>query len=56
MRVTLRVKMMSIIIVKMMTGNCIEMMVVIPGNDSNDNIMILTNCFGLFVHEGSFFL
>lgn len=37
MRVTLRVKMMSIIIVKMMTGNCIKMMVVIPGNISNDD-------------------
>lgn len=37
MRVTLRVKMMSIVIVKMMISNCIKMTVVIPGNDSNDD-------------------
>lgn len=37
MRVTLRVKMMSIVIVTVMTGNGIKMTVVIPGNDSNDN-------------------
>lgn len=37
MRVTLRVKVMSKVIVTMMTSNCIKMMVVIPGNDSSDD-------------------